>query len=316
MNKNKLRVSLFLVILLSMSLPFSCKSSQDPQQEETSTTVVDRYTTTLIDSFPSAYTFPRTIEVLYPEGAGEDESFPVLYMFDGQNIFHSFQGWGDEVNQGWQVDDVLDSLHKAGTIPEVIVVGIFNGGKSRMADYMPEKPRELVAQRIAENTNDWYTSFENDPPKSDKQLKFLVEELKPYIDSHFQTKKDQANTFIAGSSFGGMISAYAICEYPEVFGGAACFSTHWPPLEGVFLEYIKTNLPDPATHKIYFDHGTETLDSLYEPFQLIADSAMVARGFEKGKNWMTMKFEGAKHHEDDWHARFHIPMAFLLKGKI
>lgn len=98
-----------------------------------------------------------------------------------------------------------------------------------------------------------------------------------------------------------------------MFGGAACFSTHWPPLDGVFLEYIKTNLPDPATHKIYFDFGTEGLDAEYEPFQQIADEAMQARGFKKNKNWVTMKFEGAKHYEEDWHARFHIPMEFLLR---
>ena len=113
---------------------------------------------------------------------------------------------------------------------------------------------------------------------------------------------------------GGLISAYAICEYPEVFGGAACFSTHWPPLEGVFLEYLKENLPDPSTHKIYFDYGTEGLDAEYEAFQKIADAAMEKRGFIKDKNWKTIKFEGHTHHEKDWHRRFHIPMEFLLNN--
>ena len=142
-----------------------------------------------------------------------------------------------------------------------------------------------------------------------------MEELKPFIDTNFKTKKDRANTFVAGSSMGGLISAYAICEYPEVFGGAACFSTHWPILDGVFTEYIKENLPDPTTHKIWFDYGTEGLDRQYEPFQKIADEAMKKRGFEHGKNWMTQKFEGKEHHENAWRERFHIPMVFLLSGE-
>ena len=270
-----------------------------------------RYATVKIDSFSSKYISTRSVEILVPVQVDHDSSFPVIYMFDGQNIFHSFKGWGGEENKGWQVDEVLDSLFVAGSIPQAIVVGIFNGS-DRMAEYMPAKPHDLVKTRIEETDHEWYQSFKTDPPASDEQLKFIVEELKPYIDVNFKTKEDQANTFIAGASMGGLLSAYAICEYPEIFGGAACFSTHWPPLDGVFLEYIKTNLPDPATHKIYFDFGTETLDAEYEPFQMIADAAMEARGFEENKNWMTKKFEGAKHHEDDWHARFHIPMEFLL----
>lgn len=111
---------------------------------------------------------------------------------------------------------------------------------------------------------------------------------------------------------GGLISCYAISEYPEVFGGAACLSTHWPAINGVFLNYVKTNLPDPQNHKIYFDYGTQTLDSLYEPYQLIVDSLMIKRGYNKNVNWLTRKFEGAKHDENSWKSRLHIPLEFLL----
>ena len=266
----------------------------------------------LYKNFPSEIIPPRNVEVWLPEKYGQLESLPVLYMFDGQNIFHGTKGWSGVYNAGWQVNHVLDSLNKAGTVPEVIVVGIFNGGEKRRSEYMPAKPKELVDRRIGETAHEWYRSFKETPPSSDDQLRFIVKELKPFIDAHYKTKKDRANTFIAGSSMGGLMSAYAICEYPDVFGGAACFSMHWPPLEGVFLEYIKNNLPDPANHKIYFDYGTEGLDAEYEPFQLTADTAMQLRGFEKGKNWMTMKFEGATHYENDWYKRFHVPMEFLF----
>ena len=69
---------------------------------------------------------------------------------------------------------------------------------------------------------------------------------------------------------GALISLYALCEYPDVFAGAACLSTHWPglfsmdnnPVPGAFFSYLKKSLPSPGKHRIYFDHGTETLDAM------------------------------------------------------
>ena len=107
----------------------------------------------------------------------------------------------------------------------------------------------------------------------------------------------------------------AICEYPEVFGSAACLSTHWPPLDGVFLEHMKDHLPSPSDHKIYFDHGTITLDSIYGPYQQHADSLMLENGYEQEKNWITKVYEGEAHHESAWRKRFHVPLQFFLNGK-
>ena len=114
-----------------------------------------------------------------------------------------------------------------------------------------------------------------DKVNSDNYLKFIVKELKPFVDKNFSVSSDKANTFIAGSSMGGLISLYAICEYPDVFEGAACLSTHWPgvfnadhnPIPKAFMDYLKKHLPDPKTHKIYFDYGDQTLDAMYGPFQ-------------------------------------------------
>ena len=147
----------------------------------------------------------------------------------------------------------------------------------------------------------------------------MVTELKPYIDSHFSVKTDKNNTFIAGSSMGGLISMYALCEYPQVFGGAACISTHWPglfivennPVPQAFYNYLSNNLPSPATHKIYFDYGTATTDALYPPFQAEVDKIMQQKGFND-KNWKTLRFEGENHSEKAWSKRLHIPFEFLL----
>ena len=122
-----------------------------------------------------------------------------------------------------------------------------------------------------------------------------------------------------GSSMGGLISMYAICEYPEVFGGAGCLSTHWvadpnrfyEEVPKAYIKYLSENLPDPSKHKIYFDFGTETLDQYYEPWQKMADEVMKEKGYSK-KNWMTKKFPGEAHIEDAWAARLAIPLIFLM----
>lgn len=298
--------------IFSFFLLFSCNDSMDTNQPRPNSSIPAE-SFLLYKDFPSELVTPRNVEVWLPENYSQIDSLSVLYMFDGQNLFHPTKGWNGGFNPGWQVQDVLNQLVKEKKIRDVMVVGIFSIFNKRWSEYMPAQPYALVEERVANTTHEWYKSFRDIPIESDLQLKFIVEELKPFIDQQFKTKKDRTNTFVAGSSMGGLISAYAICEYPEVFGGAACFSTHWPPLEGVFLEYLKDNLPDPATHRIYFDFGTEGLDAEYEPFQKIADAAMLAKGYEANINWKTQKFEGAKHHEEDWHQRFDIPMQFLLE---
>lgn len=154
---------------------------------------------------------------------------------------------------------------------------------------------------------------------SDNYLKFMVKELKPFIDSTYSTLTEKEHTFVAGSSMGGLISMYALCEYPDVFQGAACLSTHWPgifdtinnPIPSKFVAYLDENLPDPKTHKIYFDYGTETLDALYGPFQTMVDSIMVKHNYNQ-ENWKTLKFEGEDHSERAWNKRLDIPLKFLL----
>lgn len=150
-------------------------------------------------------------------------------------------------------------------------------------------------------------------------LKFLVTELKPFIDGSFSTYSDKEHTAIAGSSMGGLISMYAICEYPNVFGAAACLSTHWPgifsvennPIPQAFLNYLKNNLPDPMSHRIYFDYGDQTLDALYPPFQKMADEIILEKGYNS-KNWMTKFFAGKDHSEKAWMERLDIPLVFLF----
>jgi len=273
------------------------------------------------ESFYSHYITARHIDVWLPEGYSVTRKYSVLYMHDGQMLFDSATTWN---KQTWDADDVITKLLQENKINDIIVVGIWNGGTTRHTDYFPQKPfesltleqKEKIFTAARANGN---SVFNEQKINSDNYLKFLVKELKPFIDKNYSTYKDRSHTFIAGSSMGGLISMYAICEYPKVFGGAACMSTHWPgifsmegnPIPDAFINYLKTNLPDPKKHKIYFDYGTATLDALYPPLQQKADEVMKEKGFT-GKNWITKEFPGEDHSEKAWHKRLHIPLTFLL----
>jgi len=272
-----------------------------------------------IENFKSAYVIPRNVDVWLPEGYSPAKKYAVLYMHDGQMLFDSATTWN---HQEWGVDETMCRLMAANRIKDCIVVAVWNTAQ-RHPEYFPQKAFYGMSkddqQRILAIGKDKGTPLLGNGPVSDDYLKFLVLELKPYIDSHYSTKTNRKNTFIAGSSMGGLISMYAICEYPEVFGGAACMSTHWPgtfttvdnPIPAIFLAYLKTHLPSPQNHKIYFDYGSKTLDAMYKPYQLQADSIMQAAGYTE-KNWITREYPGDDHSERSWSKRFSVPVLFLL----
>ncbi len=272
------------------------------------------------ENFPSEFVPARNIDVWLPEGYDSTKKYAVLYMHDGQMLFDSATTWN---RQEWGVDETVGRLLAEKQIRDCIVVGIWNGGRLRHSEYFPQKPFEALTTADLERVRQTLPAERQEQgktfaPTSDNYLKFLVTELKPFIDSRFSTHRDRQNTFVAGSSMGGLISMYAICEYPRVFGGAACLSTHWPgvftmennPIPGAFLRYLEAHLPDPGSHKIYFDYGTATLDSLYEVTQVRVDSVMRQKGFSP-LHWKTQKFPGADHSERAWRARLEVPLTFL-----
>jgi enterochelin esterase-like enzyme len=274
------------------------------------------------ENFSSKYVTPRHIDVWMPADYSKQKKYNVLYMHDGQMLFDASSTWN---KSAWEVDDVVSRLLREKKIRDVIVVGIWNGGNTRHVDYFPQKPFESLSSSqqdslYAANRQHGGSVFQSLKINSDNYLKFLVDEVIPLINENFFVKKGRDNTFVMGSSMGGLISLYAICEYPEVFGGAACLSTHWPgvftmennPVPAAFFEYMKRHLPDPKTHTIYFDYGTETLDAMYPPLQATADEVMKARGFN-GKRWVTREFRGEDHSEKAWSKRLNIPLEFLLK---
>jgi len=265
------------------------------------------------ENYLSQYVQPKNIDVWLPPGYVPSKKYAVLYMQDGQMLFDSTVTWN---KQEWKVDETMVALLQGKSIMDCIVVAIPAAGDARVSEYFPRKPVAKLPAQVKDSllSRELMGKFQ-----SDNYLLFLVKELKPYIDKQFSTYKDQRHTFIAGSSLGALISLYAICEYPNIFYGAACLSTHWPgslfqsyeeiPLS--FINYLQNHLPDPENHRIYFDLGNKTLDSSYKRYQRMADKIMKDEGYKK-KSWVTREFPGEDHSESAWAKRLNIPLLFLL----
>ena len=274
-----------------------------------------------IDNFPTKFISPRTVDVWLPSTYSKEKKYSVLYMHDGQMLFDASTTWN---KQEWKVDEVASQLMQENKVNDFIVVAIWNIPNLRHMDLYPNKPYQLLSnetqEKIQVEVKKTPFPFDDKKINSDNYLKFIVKEVKPFIDENYSVFTDANHTAIMGSSMGGLISMYAICEYPEIFGKAACLSTHWVgfrdfennPIPESFFAYMMKNLPNAATHKIYFDYGTETLDASYLKYEYRVDEVLQSKGFDQ-KNYKNLKFEGENHSEASWQKRIDIPFLFLFE---
>ena len=279
---------------------------------------------TLVDlgTLQSRHADPRRVTVwLPPSYRPNGPRHAVLYMHDGQNLFDPDTGFG---GMEWKVDETLDRLVRERKVRPTIVVAIWNTPK-RLREYVPARAFDHLPAAYMDRVRALYGGA----PLSDGYLKFIVEELRPAIARRFRVRTDRSNTAIMGSSMGALVSLYAINEYPAIFGGAGMMSTHWPlfvPQEGAkaisdeeyeivsaaFERYLAPALPRPRTHKLYFDYGSETLDSVYARYQKRIDALVARRGYRRGADWISRSFPGHAHNELSWASRLEIPLRFLL----
>ncbi|MAB47475.1 MAG: esterase [Flavobacteriaceae bacterium] len=323
--------SLNLLFCLSLMI-FSCKNENTKQETSESETIeksIIEFKTVedaklasgkllRVEDFPSEYIMPRPVDIWLPEDYSEDKKYNVLYMHDGQMLFDSTTTWN---KQEWKVDEWASKLMSEGKTKDFIVVGVYNIADIRWQDLFPQKAfdsyldKETRKRLLEEAIN----ADKDTELYGDSYLKFLVEELKPVIDSSYSVYKDKEHTFVMGSSMGGLMSMYAISEYPEVFGGAACISTHWVgaapkednPLPDAIFKYMEANLPQAGQHKLYFDYGNKTLDEHYPQYAPRVDAILKQKGYTEG-NAKNLFFEGTDHSENSWNTRLDQPLLFLL----
>lgn len=255
---------------------------------------------------PSRYVAARDVDVWLPPGyaAHPERRYPVLYMQDGQNLFDPALVFN---HADWDIDGTMTRLVAAGAVRAAIVVGIWNTPR-RFEEYMPQVgDGDPVATGV-----DGFPPVPRAALRSDDYVRFVVEELKPFVDAHYRTLAGRDDTAIMGSSMGALVSLYALARHPGVFGGAAAVSTHWPAGDCAMVDWLAAHLPPAGTHKLWFDRGTATLDAGYGPCQQRMDAAMRASGWVEGRDWTSRVFPGAAHEEPSWRARAAMPLRFLL----
>jgi Putative esterase len=276
-------------------------------------------------AFPSRHALPRDVRVWLPPGYRADgPAHGVLYMHDGQNLFEPGQAFGGEE---WGVDETLAPLIASGAVSSTIVVGLSNTAL-RSAEYLPGKVFERLPEGLRQQVIASRMASDAMRPLSDGYLKSLVLEVKPFIDQHYRTRRGPAHTAVMGSSMGGLISLYALGEYPQAFGAAGCLSTHWPllmprtldprpPAEvaatiGAFRGWLESRLHRLRGHTIYMDCGDATLDALYPPFQAAFADWMGRAATDAGARFVSRTFPGAAHNEAAWRARLAEPLTAVL----
>lgn len=258
-------------------------------------------------NFASQHVIPRHVDIWCPPGyaATPETRYPVIYMHDGQNLFDPALA---NTGVDWGVDEAIVRIMRRTGLPGAIVVGSWCT-ELRRREYMPQRPLSgpAGAGLLAD-----FVQTQAGAPLADQYLRFLVGELKPFVDARFRTLPGQPSTTIMGSSMGGLISLYALAEYPDMFGGAGCLSTHWPIGGTALVDALGAAIPRAGRHRLYFDYGTAGLDAAYEPFQKRMDALVRTAGYHDGIDWRTLKFEGAEHNEAAWRARVEQPLALLL----
>jgi enterochelin esterase-like enzyme len=172
-----------------------------------------------------------------------------------------------------------------------IIVGVDHGGDARIDEYS-------------------YTTSEYAKPLGDKYVNFLVETLKPYIDSHYHTLRDAKHTMIAGSSMGGLISMYAALRYPNVFGSAGIFSPAFWINWSIYGYAHDRALP---TSRFYFVCGDQEGDKEVKDMIKMVDM-LKAKGLPQ-KNIPSTVIKGAKHNEAQWRKAFPAFYEWLMKDK-
>lgn len=263
--------------------------------------------------FRSRHVGPRNVEIWLPPGYSAERRHAVLYFHDGQMAFDATRTWN---GQSWDLDDTLAVLIAAREVQSTIVVAIWNAGKARHAEFFPQGFLPWI------EPESWRRDFVEKAlqghPRSDAYLAFIVEELKPAIDAQYATLPDRDHTFMMGSSMGGLISLYAQCEYPQIFGGVAALSTHWigifeknRQIPAAALRYLEQHLPPAESVRLYLDRGTTELDALYDDAQRDVDKLLQDRGY-RPPGTVSRIFDGDGHSERAWKSRVAIPLRHLL----
>ena len=261
MNKSTIKLSLVALLFFIVLNSFS----QSTATKQVSTFEIEA---------PQLNTTKKIWLYLPKNYESTSKKYPVIYMFDAQNLFDAKTSFVGE----WNIDEKLDSLNA-----KVIVVGIEHGNDKRLEELTPFK-------------NEKYGGG-----KADEMLAFIIKTLKPEIDKNYRTKSNAKNTTIMGSSLGGLTAFYATIKYPQIFGKAGVFSpAFWINKKEIF-EFVSEK--PKVKSKIYFvcgdSEGENMVSDLNEMNKLLLTKRCDCKYLTK-----TKIVKNGEHNEKLWRDNF------------
>ena len=271
----------------------------------------------------------RKIQIYYPNNKKIDSDTLFILMNDGEELFNAAESWH---NMEWGIDEKIEEMNLNESELNFVIIAIHSAKKGnrffvdetkRYAEYFPKESipyfdSGFKKRRYQEwvNKNNLY------------YLEFLTEDVIPFVEDKFDILLNNKNLGIIGASMGGLAALNALIEHPDLFGFAGCISTHWvgiKPFEYVLLplvgkingddetanaiiSYIEDNITNIDDQKIYFDHGTIGLDSLYSTPQGRVNKILDS----KSKDYKYLVFEGYDHYAPEFGSRFDSVLEYLV----
>lgn len=233
----------------------------------------------------------------YTEPKNAQQTYPVLYMFDGQNIFEQLPGLPGE----WHADETATRLIESGQVEPMIIVGIPHSGAGRLEEYLP------------------FGSYRGVEGRGAQTMAWMMREIMPKIERAFRVNSGPESTAIGGASLGGAMAIYASTAYPEVFGKAIVESLPMMGDEGEAAErYLKGAKGWPGKlfigmgrHEVSNDQADEERNAMYRKWAQKVDR-LAAKGGVAQSDRKLMIVEDANHNENAWADRFDDALIFLF----
>jgi enterochelin esterase-like enzyme len=227
--------------------------------------------------------------------ARPDHKYPVLYLHDGQNLFDGRTSFIP--GRTWQVRELADAAIEAGEVEPLVIVGIYNTGDRRLAEYTHER--------------DW----QRGGGEASKYGQLLTEELMPSIASRYRVRSDRQSTGLGGSSLGGLVTLYLGLRHARSFGRLAVMSPSvWWNHKSI-LGYVNEHAPHVWERpRLWLDVGDrEGKRTLHDTEQLAR--RLKANGWVEGETLRFERIPGGTHDEASWAERVRPMLRFLFPAE-
>jgi predicted alpha/beta superfamily hydrolase len=231
----------------------------------------------------------------YEDAGNEGRKYPVFYLNDGQNLFDRATAFA---GVEWQVDETADRLIRENKVQPLIIVGIDNAQRERIREFLPYRSIYPPVLR----------------PQGGKYLKFLLDEIVPFVRQRYRIASGAENTGLGGSSLGAVISLFTVMERPGVFGRLLLESPSLYISNRQLLKQSRAFREWPE--RIFLAVGTAETSNPGRSSEIVDDVRHLQRLLQRSGLWdnrLRVRIdEGATHNEAAWAARFPEALEFLF----